>query len=236
MTEDCTEYIQKIAVLERQIRLLDESRKQEERLRIRLQQTMDTLKEREKQLHELNEHLEQRIEARTHELYASLEQLTVLASIDHLTRTTNRMKFNIILEQKIKERKRTESPISLAFFDLDYFKQVNDTYGHKVGDETLIAFSETIRRHIRSGDIFARWGGEEFIIIYDNCDAKSALVRSEHLRQIIAESVHPIIGKITCSIGVTEVRDSDTGDSVLLRVDEALYKAKEEGRNRVVLI
>lgn len=236
MAEDCTEYIEKIAVLERRIRLLDESRKQEERLRTQLQQTMDTLKEREKQLHEINEHLEQRIEERTHELYASLEQLTVLASIDHLTKATNRMKFNILLDQKIKERKRTEIPISLAFFDIDYFKQVNDNYGHAVGDEVLVAFSEMIRLRIRSGDIFSRWGGEEFIIIYDNCDGNSALIRSEHLRKVIAENVHPIIGKITCSIGVTEIRDSDTKDTALLRVDKALYQAKTEGRNRVILI
>jgi diguanylate cyclase (GGDEF)-like protein len=232
----CTEYIDKIASLERQIRLLDESRKQEARLRAQLNQTMDALKEKEKQLKELNEHLEQRVEERTHELNASLHQLTLLASTDHLTKITNRMKFNILLEQKIKEHQRTKLPMALVFFDIDYFKRVNDNYGHLVGDDVLIAFTQTVTENIRGEDIFSRWGGEEFIAIFNNCDGPSALQRADRIRSIVSKAFHPIVNHITCSIGVTEIRDSDNSDTVILRVDEALYQAKADGRNRVVLI
>ncbi|MDD2369773.1 MAG: GGDEF domain-containing protein [Sulfuricurvum sp.] len=236
MSEECSEYIKKITVLERQIKLLGESRKQEERLRTQLNQTMDALKEKKQQLRELNEHLEERVKERTHELNESMHQLTLLASTDHLTKVTNRMKFSILLEQKIKEHKRTQLPISLVFFDLDYFKKVNDTYGHIVGDEVLIAFTQAVTEHIRGEDIFSRWGGEEFIALFNNCDGLGALQRSERLRKIIEQTFHPIAKQITCSIGVTEIRDTDTNDTVILRVDQALYQAKEEGRNRVVLL
>lgn len=236
MSEECTEYIKKITILERQIKLLGESRKQEERLRTQLNLTMDTLKEKERQLREFNEHLEERVEERTHELNESMHQLTQLASTDHLTKITNRMKFGILLEQKIKEHKRTKLPMSLVFFDLDYFKKVNDTYGHIVGDEVLITFTQAVTEHIRGEDIFSRWGGEEFIAIFNNCDGPSALHRSERLRKIIEKIFHPIAQQITCSIGVTEIRDTDNSDTVILRVDKALYQAKEQGRNRVVFL
>ncbi|MDD5717715.1 MAG: GGDEF domain-containing protein [Sulfuricurvum sp.] len=236
MAEECSEYIKKIAVLERQIKLMGESRKQEERLRTQLNQTMDTLKEKERQLKELNDGLEQRIEERTRELYESLEQLSILASTDHLTKINNRMKFNILLEQKIKELKRTAVPMSIAFFDIDFFKKVNDTYGHVAGDEVLIDFTQIVSDNIRQGDVFARWGGEEFIAIYDNCTGYQALLRSEALRRLVEQYTHPVAGHITCSIGLSEVREEDTHDTLLLRVDEALYQAKEEGRNRVILL
>lgn len=234
--EDCSEYIQKITILERQVRLFGESRKQEDRLRTQLNQTMDTLKIKDTQLKELNEHLEERVKIRTHELNESVRQLTQLASTDHLTKITNRMKFNILLEQKIKEHERTKVPMSLVFFDLDYFKRVNDTYGHSVGDEVLIAFTQTVIENIRGEDIFSRWGGEEFIAIFNNCNGASAMHRSERLRKIIEKTFHPIAKQTTCSIGITEIKDSDNSDTVILRVDKALYQAKEEGRNRVVLL
>jgi polar amino acid transport system substrate-binding protein len=235
MSEECAEYIKKIAVLERQIKLLGESRKQEERLRTQLNQTMDSLKKKEKQLQELNEHLEQRVEERTHELNISLRQLSLQASTDHLTKIINRMKFNILLEQKIKEDKRSKVPLSIVFFDIDNFKRVNDTYGHITGDEVLILFAKVISENIREEDIFSRWGGEEFIAIFDNCNGKNAIHHAEKLRKIISETSFPKVQEpITCSIGVTEITEADDCDTVILRVDQALYKAKEEGRNRVV--
>jgi polar amino acid transport system substrate-binding protein len=237
MSEECSEYIKKIAVLERQIKLLGESRKQEDRLRTQLNQTMDSLKKKEKQLQELNEHLEQRVEERTHELNISLRQLSLLASTDHLTKIINRMKFNILLEQKIKEDKRSKAPLSIVFFDIDNFKRVNDTYGHFTGDEVLILFAKVISDNIREEDIFSRWGGEEFIAIFDNCNGENAIHHAEKLRKIISETSFPKVQEpITCSIGVTEINETDDCDTVLLRVDQALYKAKEEGRNRVVYL
>ncbi len=237
MSEECTEYIKKITILERQIKLLGESRKQEERLRTQLNQTMDALKKKEKQLQEINEHLEQRVEERTHELNISLRQLSLQASTDHLTKIINRMKFNILLEQKIKENKRTKIPISIVFFDIDNFKQVNDTYGHITGDEVLVTFAKTISENIREEDIFSRWGGEEFIAILDNCNASDALQHAETLRKVIANTSFPTLQqRITCSIGVSEITETDDSDSIILRVDQALYRAKEEGRNRVVYL
>lgn len=236
MNDQCAEYLNKIVLLERQIKLLRESRKQEGRLRTQLTQTMDSLKKKERQLQELNEHLEQRVEERTHELNISLRQLSLQASTDHLTKIINRMKFNILLEQKIKEDKRTKVPMSIVFFDIDYFKQVNDTYGHTIGDEVLVTFSKIISENIREEDIFSRWGGEEFIAIFDNCDTQNVLLRAERLREIIANTLFSMNQHITCSIGVTEFIETDDSDTIILRVDRALYQAKENGRNRVVCL
>jgi diguanylate cyclase (GGDEF)-like protein len=105
------------------------------------------------------------------------------------------------------------------------------------GDEVLILFAKIISENIREEDIFSRWGGEEFIAIFDNCNGANAIHHTEKLRKIISETSFPKAQeRVTCSIGVTEITETDDSDSVILRVDQALYQAKEQGRNCVICL
>jgi diguanylate cyclase (GGDEF)-like protein len=121
-------------------------------------------------------------------------------------------------------------------FDLDYFKKVNDTYGHQIGDEILIKFAQIVSYNIRDNDIFARWGGEEFVLLLIGTSENTAKNVANHLRQKIENEIFTKIKHITCSIGVSQYKDGDSIKSWLSRVDKALYKAKKNSRNRVEVI
>lgn len=121
--------------------------------------------------------------------------------------------------------------------DLDLFKNVNDNFGHSVGDETLKLFAGIIQAQISDEKAyFGRWGGEEFVIVsYGNTDDEVA-EKAESLRKTVEDTEFPKIGNMTCSIGVSLLKDDDSFDSVFNRVDKALYSSKENGRNRVTLL
>jgi len=123
----------------------------------------------------------------------------------------------------------------LVFFDLDFFKKVNDTYGHDIGDETLITFAKTIDENIRVTDVFARWGGEEFTLIMPNTTIENGFQVVDNLRKLIQNTRFKQIGHKTCSVGLTSFKDGDVIESIVARADEALYEAKETGRNKVVV-
>jgi polar amino acid transport system substrate-binding protein len=160
------------------------------------------------------------------------EQLLELSEKDGLTKIYNRRKIDEILEEEIKVAKRYNEDLSLIFFDIDHFKKINDTYGHKVGDEVLIELTQLIKKNIRESDFFGRWGGEEFMIVFPHTDLNSAVLLAEKLRKIIEYSK---IGgvRVTCSFGVTEIVKYDTIETCSSRVDKLLYISKESGRNRV---
>ena len=157
-----------------------------------------------------------------------------LAVHDALTGIYNRHGINEIINQKIEEFKRVKSKLSVIFFDIDFFKRVNDTYGHDIGDYVLKNIAKLVSSEIRSSDIFARWGGEEFILFLPNTSLEEALKVAEKLRKSIEEYAFNDIDTITCSFGVTELQEDDTKESFLKRVDNLLYEAKESGRNCVV--
>ncbi len=161
------------------------------------------------------------------------EKLQNLASYDELTGIYNRRKFYEILDYEMNMVKRYNQKLSLIMFDLDYFKNVNDRYGHNVGDKVLRIIAKSIRRNIRLTDTFARWGGEEFFIILPKTPIKEAAAIAEHLRKIIENIRFGRVCRITCSFGVTYFRNGDTRDSFVNRADKAMYKAKTKGRNRV---
>jgi diguanylate cyclase (GGDEF)-like protein len=121
-------------------------------------------------------------------------------------------------------------------FDIDHFKQVNDNYGHAVGDETLIKLAEIVNKEIRDTDLFARWGGEEFMILCPHTDLDHSVKLAERIRVSIEEQKFKAVGHISCSFGVTEFKNSEDADDLTKRVDDALYQAKENGRNQVVEI
>ena len=115
--------------------------------------------------------------------------------------------------------------------DIDFFKKINDTYGHDVGDKVLILFSETISRNIRQSDIFGRWGGEEFLIILPHTTADKAEELAHKLSKLIYQSDFEEVERVSMSVGISSAKRDDTKATILKRVDDALYRAKREGRN-----
>lgn len=154
------------------------------------------------------------------------------ASYDALTQIYNRNMFHRLMDRKISIANNQNSSFVFVIFDIDYFKKVNDTYGHLVGDNILIQLSELIQKHIRDRDVFARWGGEEFVLAFD-VPLRTGLRIAENLRKYIESYKFDIEGALTCSFGVTEFQQHDTLDEIIKRADTALYKAKESGRNKV---
>jgi diguanylate cyclase (GGDEF)-like protein len=129
--------------------------------------------------------------------------------------------------------RRYGTPLSLLMYDLDHFKRVNDTFGHDTGDDVLRSVTEVVTTHIRVVDVSARWGGEEFMVLMPQSDLQAARITAEKLRHAI--EVHPFdkVGTVTVSFGVTTFVPQDDFNSLLKRVDDALYRAKDNGRNRV---
>lgn len=162
------------------------------------------------------------------------EELLYRQSItDHLTNIYNRRFFMQMLEQEIERTKRNRKPFSLIMFDIDHFKSVNDRFGHAAGDMVLKNVADTVKGRIRKTDCFARWGGEEFIILLPETATSDAADLAEELRKHVSTMSLPEVGYVTASFGVTSYRSSDTIDTILLRADNTLYEAKGAGRNCV---
>ena len=161
------------------------------------------------------------------------EELKRLSITDNLTQAYNRTKYEEVIKREIERTKRSSSPLSVAMFDIDHFKKVNDTYGHDVGDYVLKTLSQIAKKNIRDIDYLIRWGGEEFIVIALDTDLRGAEVMAEKIRQAIGNYSFDKVGRVTVSFGVTQFKQDDTEDSFIKRADDALYQAKEKGRNRV---
>jgi len=157
------------------------------------------------------------------------------ATTDSLTKVFNRLKFGELFENDIKTAQELNANLTFAIFDIDFFKKVNDTYGHDVGDEVLKRFAKVIKNNIRDTDIFARWGGEEFVLSLLGAKKETAFRILDGLRVKVEETEFPKVGHITCSIGATALRKVDSAKEIFKRADEALYEAKESGRNRVCI-
>lgn len=166
-------------------------------------------------------------------------ELMRLATTDALTGVANRRRFLEYMESELARVKRFTDPSFLLMMDLDNFKNVNDTYGHSVGDAALQHFADVCRLRVRQSDFFGRLGGEEFGIVLSRTDASGALQFAEDVRRSVADSpVQTAKGAIslTVSIGIAEFStDDETSDNILVRADMALYRAKANGRNTVVL-
>jgi len=161
------------------------------------------------------------------------DQLRMAATIDKLTAIYNRQTLDDLLSREIARAHRYKTPLSLIMADIDHFKHINDTYGHQVGDKVLQAIAGTFRSSIRLSDVAGRWGGEEFMIIAPQTSKASAAAMAEKLREIIETHSFYHDESVTISLGVTELKEGDTLESLVRRTDEALYKAKNLGRNRV---
>lgn len=162
------------------------------------------------------------------------ESVQELANTDYLTGLPNRRMMDERLHNLIENAANNNRTFSIVLIDIDFFKKINDNFGHNIGDAVLVEFSEVIKNNITSLEQFGRWGGEEFIIISSNHKAKETCMLSEQLRRIIQDHSFPYVGNITASFGVTESKPGDLPQSILKRADELLYQAKSIGRNCVV--
>lgn len=165
------------------------------------------------------------------EMVRSLYQEQALR--DPLTRILNRKKFFSELQSEIERFKRYGSSFSLLMLDIDHFKQVNDRYGHQVGDKVLMTLTLLVRNRIRKLDKFGRYGGEEFVLLLPATPLKSAVELAEDLRVLIEQNDFSPVPKLTVSFGVVSYRKGEVLDHLVKRVDEVLYLAKKNGRNRV---
>ncbi len=162
-----------------------------------------------------------------------IEQISL---IDYLTQVYNKKYYDEILETEIYSAKRYQYNLSLLMIDIDLFKDVNDTYGHLVGDKVLKTFANVLRENTRKSDIVSRIGGEEFTIIVSNDSTESVYGFANKIRKAIENNSFETVGKITVSIGMSSLQKGDTSQTLFKRVDEAMYKAKHNGRNCVVKI
>lgn len=156
-----------------------------------------------------------------------------LSQTDSLSGLYNRRFMNQKLEEEISKYKRYKTPFSLLLIDIDYFKKINDTYGHDKGDLIIKQISSLIQQNIRNTDISARWGGEEFLILAPNSDLNGALKLANNLKELIEKTQFEVKQKVTISVGVSVFEENLNQEKLLKLADNALYKAKGSGRNRV---
>jgi diguanylate cyclase (GGDEF)-like protein len=176
------------------------------------------------------------LEAKNAKLQRQSAQLEELATTDALTGLWNRRKFNELVAGEVARAYRYSQPVSLGLLDVDHFKRVNDTYGHDVGDAVLRELADVVRGQVRSVDVVARWGGEEFVVLSPGIPVAGCAELAERIRAAAAGHMFPAVGRVTVSVGVTEYTHGDTPDSLFARADKALYAAKDGGRDRVETI
>ncbi|MBF0153219.1 MAG: diguanylate cyclase [Magnetococcales bacterium] len=162
-----------------------------------------------------------------------LRDLRVKAFQDPLTGVCNREMLGDILRAEFKRAERHKTPLCLIMIDIDHFKQINDSFGHPAGDLVLQQMSVLVKENLRGSDTFARWGGEEFIIVTPDTNQDAALKLAEKIRLIISSHIFPKVEHITASFGVAAFQTGDTPLRLAERVDQALYAAKHAGRNCV---
>lgn len=211
------------------IRDISERKRSEQMLKQAYDELDKRVQERTSELTRVNVDLELEITERKR-VEKKLQQL---ATTDALTGITNRGQFDTLLEKELVRAQRYHTPIYLIMFDIDHFKRVNDNFGHLIGDSVLVQLAKLVSEKIRLNDVFARWGGEEFVLLLTGGDILGALRLAENLRMDIQSFVFPEVGRVTCSFGVAEFAETDAIKDLVKRADMALYKAKSHGRNCV---
>ncbi len=168
----------------------------------------------------------------------ALEQIRRLAESDDLTGLMNRRAMAAMMRLELRGQHPVPPQISIALIDIDFFKSVNDKYGHQMGDEVLRRFAEVGKSTLRAGDMFARWGGEEFLMMLQDTSVAQGMECLERVRHALAETSFDDISpglRITISAGVTDLHLHDTLERAVERADQAMYGAKQSGRDRVLL-
>lgn len=193
------------------------------------------INEKTLQLEHLSQHLEEQVRDKTNALQIANQQLFELATTDSLTHIYNRRFLEETSEREISSSLRYGTDLSLIMFDIDFFKNINDTYGHHVGDDVLIALTQTVQSRIRQNDIFARIGGEEFVILMPNTTLNEAILLANELKETIVQLSIPVNDStisFTVSFGIATLSEQCNSYQTLLNhADRLLYQAKESGRN-----
>jgi len=170
-----------------------------------------------------------------HEIDIKTKELQKLSTTDTLTKIYNRTKLDEILTRKLINSKRIKNKFNVIMIDIDFFKEVNDNYGHLVGDQVLIEFTEIINQNIRESDYFGRWGGEEFLLISICTSENGDLIWLNRIKDAIEKHTFAEGIKRTASFGVTRHIEDDTISTMIKRADDALYEAKNGGRNSICI-
>lgn len=209
------------------VRTMDSYRQQEQAREDRLNKRYDDL------LHKVEQ-----MEVETSKVKARMKEEQLRARTDPLTGLPNRTAYEQHLESEMDRWKRYQTRFSLAVGDIDFFKKINDDLGHLAGDRVLRLVSKVLGHNLRSTDFIARFGGEEFVILFPSTSADEAFRATEKLRLAIADSPFNFKGErveVSISFGVTEITTEDDVDSLFTRADQALYRAKQQGRNQTQL-
>lgn len=167
-----------------------------------------------------------------------LEKLRNLAFIDELTGVLNRRGLDFFIKEKIKETKRYNRKFAVLFIDLDNFKDINDLYGHHIGDKVLKMIGETLKSNLRANDIVARFGGDEFIVIFEIEDINSIEELAQKMITLIENSFFEEKGqiiKVSASIGGVMIKKEDTPEKLLKKADRLMYVSKAKGKNRYTI-
>jgi len=181
-------------------------------------------KKRESELLEINSLLDVRS-----------KQLEDKSKTDSLTGAFNRQGIEEAIRVGLWEWRSQKKPLSLVLIDIDHFKNINDTYGHATGDHVLSALSNIVKQHIRTNDLFARWGGEEFVLLCRDTRIEQANLIAEKIRELIEHFEFKDNLQVTASFGVATLNANETLEQLFNHADKALYEAKHQGRNRVVV-
>lgn len=171
-----------------------------------------------------------RLEEQLHTVNQILEKQV---ATDVLTGLFNRLKLGSLLDAEITRAHRYTTPLAVILLDIDHFKQINDTRGHQIGDDVLRELAQRLVSNLRTCDAVARWGGEEFLIMLTNSHLQAGHECAEKLRAAIADFPFAAMPRVTASFGVAELQKGDQRETLINRADQALYRAKDNGRNRV---
>lgn len=163
------------------------------------------------------------------------QELIYISYHDPLTGLNNRSYGEKILTEYYSDTRYNNIPLSLIFLDIDYFKNINDKYGHNTGDRMLKSISEVLKKSCRTSDHIIRWGGEEFIILLNKCSLELAVDLAERIRKNVEDYSDDEVGKITISLGVATLQPNETIHELISRADSALYQSKRNGRNQVTI-
>jgi len=166
--------------------------------------------------------------------YREIFVLVGEANTDALTGLLNQRRTMDLLEREVRRSHRFQRPLSLVVLDIDHFKQINDSFGHPVGDQVLQNFTRLVQESVRDLDHLGRTGGEEFMLITTETDGRGAVDIAERLRMLVESHNYGVEKVVTCSFGVSQLRPGESSSDLIQRTDERLYWAKREGRNQVV--
>ncbi len=209
---------------------------------LRLEQMIEELKSAKAKIEDYAHHLEDMVAERTKELNLANKELEKLANLDGLTRIANRGYFDRFISNEWAKCAECNEPFAIIMSDVDCFKKFNDTYGHQMGDECLKSVAKVFERVAsRPRDLAARYGGEEFVVVLPNTEGSAAVDIAENIRAGVEKiglphKENPASDFVTISLGVATrcPSSNDTIEDVIKRADEALYRAKESGRNKVL--